>query len=50
MKTKPSYDQKQAAAVLMTCTICQIQVFSTRPFNPYLCILCRQKATDEHQR
>jgi hypothetical protein len=38
--TRKTYDEKQAAAVLMTCTKCQIQVYATAPTDPYVCILC----------
>lgn len=44
---KPTYDQKQAAAVLKTCTACGVDVYATRPTDPYVCILC---VRDQEQR
>jgi hypothetical protein len=40
---RPTYDQKQAAAVLMTCVECKVQVYATQPTTPYRCVLCREK-------
>jgi hypothetical protein len=40
---KRTYDQKQAAAVLSTCSKCGVQVYATGPTVPYTCILCRDK-------
>ena len=41
---KLTYCQKQAAAVLKTCTVCKVEVYATQPFDPYVCILCRVPA------
>jgi hypothetical protein len=40
--TRKTYDERQAAAVLMTCTICGVAVYSTQPMTPFVCILCVQ--------
>lgn len=37
-----SYDQKQAAAVLTTCSICKVEVYATSPTEKYVCICCQR--------
>lgn len=42
MKQKPTYDAKQAAAVLTTCSVCGVSVYATAPTTPYCCVLCQR--------
>jgi hypothetical protein len=40
---KPTYDEKQKAAVRLECAICHALVYATKPFEPYVCLRCRGK-------
>lgn len=41
--TPPSWDDKNLAATLVTCSRphCQRTVYATHPFDPYVCMECR---------